>query len=299
MSSKPKISTALTENLGSRLDKDNSLFFGRQLAITSLHKKEKVIAPILKKTLGFEPLPVVSIDTNKFGSFEEVNSRKKSPEDTLVAKCLSGMNLHQLNCGIATEASFFPDPNFPLRTIHEELIVFIDLEYDIRIIEAHVSINTVCFSKRVNSKLELHQLLKQIDFPNQAIFLSWESFINQTHKKHCSSWKEVEMTLEKFVSDTVELEVTSDQRACHNPTRMAVIESVTHQLTERLLRLCPHCSFPGFGKVGTIKGAPCGYCGIPSSFIMQEVYKCCKCNHIEPQIIRGTIDPAHCNFCNP
>lgn len=289
----------MTENSGSRLDKDNSLFSGRQLAITSLHKKEEIIAPIMQKYLGLEPVPVVSIDTNKFGSFEQVNSREKSPEDTIVAKCLSGMNLHQLSCGIATEASFFPDPNFPLRTIHEELIVFIDAEHDIRIIEALVSLDTICFSQQVHSKMKLYELLKQIDFPNQAVFLSWESFIKQAQKTHCSSWKEVEMVLKKFASDAIDLQVTSDQRACYNPTRMAVIESVTHQLAERLLRLCPHCSFPGFGKVGTKKGVPCSHCGIPSPFVMHEVLACDKCKHTEYQLIRSAIDPAYCNYCNP
>jgi hypothetical protein len=91
-------------------------------------------------------------------------------------------------------------------------------------------------------------------------------------------------------------------RAMFNPTRMKVIEQVTHKLIEKIKSLCPNCALPGFDIVHANTGLPCENCLLPTRSTLSYLYQCKKCCYEKelhyPRGIKFE-DPTYCDNCNP
>jgi hypothetical protein len=88
----------------------------------------------------------------------------------------------------------------------------------------------------------------------------------------------------------------------NNPTRMNVIEELTHKLVKKVKAKCPSCNMLGFDVIRAISGLPCMACKSPTSSTLSLVKGCISCNYeelIEYPNNKQEEDPMYCNYCNP
>lgn len=91
-------------------------------------------------------------------------------------------------------------------------------------------------------------------------------------------------------------------RAMFNPTRMKVIENVTHKLIAKIKNLCPNCKSPGFDVVKVNSGLPCELCNLPTKSTLSHLYKCKKCSFEKVNANPNNKmkeEPTYCDYCNP
>lgn len=103
-------------------------------------------------------------------------------------------------------------------------------------------------------------------------------------------------------SDAGLLQLESDMCAHRNPTPMASIRQLAFRLVRRIATPCPRCGSPGWGRVGSEPGLPCGWCGLPTALTPVERLGCPGCGHQAPQPRRDGLlhaDSQHCQHCNP
>lgn len=63
--------------------------WGRRASIAAMHGKERVIDPILSRSLGLVGSPAAGIDTDKFGTFSREIERQAGQRETARAKALA------------------------------------------------------------------------------------------------------------------------------------------------------------------------------------------------------------------
>jgi ribosomal protein L37E len=83
---------------------------------------------------------------------------------------------------------------------------------------------------------------------------------------------------------------------------MRAIAEVAGRLASRLLRQCPECRTPGFGRTGRTPGLPCRDCGSATEFTAHETHGCVACGferRMDRPDGRRSADPAYCDRCNP
>ena len=69
------------------------MFKGRTLLIATKHQKEKVIAPIFKKSLGVQVIVPAQLDTDVFGTFTcEITRRTSAMGCDSLGLTVSGWN---------------------------------------------------------------------------------------------------------------------------------------------------------------------------------------------------------------
>lgn len=103
-----------------------SLFQGRTIVIATMHGKESVIAPLLEKYLGVNPVLIENFNTDKYGTFSGEIKRYGSQLEAVKKKALVAMELAQTDLVIASEGSFGEHPMMPFVQSNLELIILID-----------------------------------------------------------------------------------------------------------------------------------------------------------------------------
>ena len=78
--------------------------------VATKHGKEKVIAPILERSLGVKVLSTTNLDTDRFGTFSGEVERKGTPLEVARAKCEAALKLTGADLAVASEGSFGPHP---------------------------------------------------------------------------------------------------------------------------------------------------------------------------------------------
>jgi hypothetical protein len=94
----------------------------------------------------------------------------------------------------------------------------------------------------------------------------------------------------------------TDMRAMCNPTRMEVIKQATWNLSQKIARLCPQCSCPGFDLLERKEGLLCAWCRTPTNLVLAEIYQCQRCQFQETKMYpqgKQFADPGNCLYCNP
>ena len=276
------------------------LFEGRQILIASMHQKERVIAPIIEKTLGLNCV-VSNINTDKLGTFSGEVERALTPLDCARKKCDWAMEEHSLDLSISSEGSFGPHPQLFFSYCHEEWIVIKDKKNNAEWFAKIMSTETNFNSKKCGSMEEVHSFCQQIGFPEHAVILRESNGnFNEIFKGIIDS-NQLEVIASDFFKKYGALIIETDMRAMFNPTRMQNIQVATQKLCDQLLNKCPSCDFPGFSIFKMNPGLPCSACGLPTKSTKSYSYSCQKCDYTveKTKATRTFEDPMYCNFCNP
>lgn len=276
------------------------MFAGRKLVIATNHQKEKAIAPLVEKELGFSCLVPEGLNTDTFGTFSGEVERKRDPLSTAREKCLRGMELSGCDAGIASEGSFGPHPALYMVPADEEWLLFIDRAHQLEIIVRDISLETNFNEGPIATEAELWDFAGRSQFPSHGLIL--RPARKQAAPIHKGIHEE-EMLLRTFhelLRDYGSVYAETDMRAMHNPSRMKVIKQLTEKLVQKIRSKCPACGTPGFGIQKALKGLPCSRCGLPTASIRSYVWQCTRCN-FEQEIPHQKTeeDPMYCSFCNP
>lgn len=277
-------------------------FYGRKLAIATMHGKEKVLAKPLESALGVHCIVPPGFDTDRFGTFSGEAERPGDAVHTLRLKCLAAMEALDCDLAVASEGSFGPHPILPFAAVGEERLLMTDSLHGLEIGVRSLSGLTNFQHAEISDWPALVAFAKRTGFPEHGLILSGilggerKVFkgLNQTEKLE-SAFRALRET-----ADTVM--VQTDMRALYNPTRMQAIAGLCDELLERIRSICPGCNRPGFGERHYNGGLACAWCGTPTERLLSIETRCNLCGHVELQLHPDgveTADPGTCPHCNP
>ncbi len=285
---------------------DSQTFFRNRVAVlATMHKKERVIAPLFEKELGIK-VTVPQLNTDKFGSFTREIERSGSQIEAARLKAQKALLLTGENLGIASEGSFVPHPSLPYIPCNREVVIFIDKENDLEIIGEEFSTDTNHSHLKVSDVQQAMNFAEKIGFPEHGLVVMLKDHPENSDEiiKGINTEKAliaaINNSLKKSVNGAVHLE--TDMRAMYNPTRMKNIEKATYNLIEKINCVCPKCSTPGFDIIQRIPGLPCEWCSAPTTLTSSVIYKCQKCGFRKEQLFpdgKQFASPAQCMYCNP
>lgn len=279
-----------------------SFFQGRSIVIATMHRKEAVIAPILKERLGLNPFVINNLNTDELGTFTGEVERKGDPLSTARHKCMMAMDITGLDMAIASEGSFGAHPEVFFAKADDEIILMLDKKNNLEFTGRVLSLETNFDGTSIDSWIKLRQFAENAKFPGHGLILRRKEGSSEIFEKGIRSWARLEELCNSYLEKYGEIWVETDMRAMHNPTRMKVIEEATRQLVSNVLSCCPNCGAPGFVVVESIPGLPCSLCHQPTRSIRSLRYLCKSCGHekLAPrQDNKYEEDPMYCDFCNP
>ncbi len=279
---------------------DKEWFENRSLFIATKHQKETVIAPKLFEYFGIESIVSSNFDTDQFGMFTGQIKREISPYDTAKRKCDLARDQFGYDLVLASEGSFFMQYGF-IRVNHE-LLLLKDYLNEIEIIADVTSQETNFNQKKIKIISELHDFLTSINFPKNAVILSFYEEEKKKFFKDISQISQLEKILKDKLESGIEVYIETDMRAMNNPIRMKVISEAADKMISKMQSNCPHCYYPGFSVYSYEKGLPCEICNFPTNAILIEIYKCKNCDYqkkVEFPHGKKYQEAMFCDVCNP
>lgn len=277
-------------------------YSGKQALLTSKHRKLELIAPVFQESVGLL-ITEEALDTDQLGTFSGEIERLLPPLQTAIAKARLGMKEQGVALGIASEGSIGADPLAPFINSDIEHLVLVDDERGIIISEVFRSLEIVAARAEVIPGQNLEGFLRRADFPNHSLIVRPRAERFETVVKGIGSLPELHAAIRLCAEESAGgfVEVESDLRAHHSPSRRRNIERAALLLADRVSHLCPECQSPGWGRVAYEKGLHCGLFNIliPEA-IGREVLGCVACDHTAPgKLIAEVADPSICPHCNP
>ncbi|MGB3640028.1 MAG: DUF6671 family protein [Rivularia sp. (in: cyanobacteria)] len=286
---------------------DSQTLFKNQVAVlATMHKKERVIAPLFDKKLGIKVTVPQSFNTDRFGSFTRDIERSGSQIEAARLKAQQALLLTGESLGIASEGSFAPHPSLPYASCNLEIVIFIDRENDLEIIGEELSFDTNHSHLKVSNIQQAIDFAEKVGFPEHGLVVMLNDYPENSNEiikginTEEALIEAINNSLTKSANGTVHLE--TDMRAMYNPTRMKNIEKATYNLIEKINCLCPKCSTPGFDIIQRIPGLACEWCHSPTTLTKCVIYKCQKCGFRKEQLFpdgKQFANPAQCMYCNP
>lgn len=277
-------------------------FRDRAIYIVTMHQKEQVIAPLIKKILGLDAVVPSKINTDKLGTFSREIERSNSVIETLRLKCDLVLNQHPKAIAIASEGSFGQHPFMFFTHADEEMVMFKDPLNGIEVVGKHLTTETNFDSGFVRDKNELEQFLQDAGFPEQGIILREEpDQVNRLYKE-LKTYDQVLQKFNEIHSEKGKVFLETDMRAHKNPTRMIAIQKATEDLFKRLGNTCNKCKTPGFQVHKINPGLPCELCAFPTKSTLSLVWKCKHCKFEKISFYpndKRTESAQYCNRCNP
>jgi hypothetical protein len=292
----------------SSISPTSNRYQGRQIAMASLHGKQRILARPLRVGLGLSLSHASDIDTDRFGNFSGERPRLDDALTTCQMKAEAAMQTLGLELGIASEGSFGPHPAVPMLPVGHEWMTFVDQRDGLVISEQLISRSTNYSSRQADNAEAIAGWLRQVGFPSHALMVR----PLQPEPSAPGGW------LAKGVHDPQQLValmaeavrrsplrqawLETDMRAHCNPSRRVAIRQLAFRLVRKVCSACPACSAPGWGVVDTLVGLPCGACGLATQLVKDDVIGCVVCSHSEIRPRRDgrqTADPMHCHYCNP
>lgn len=290
------------------MNKENniSLFADRTAVLASMHKKEEVIAPVLKEKVGIDLLVPKGFNSDEFGTFSGEVKRRGNQLEAAQKKAERALAFSKETLAIASEGSFGSHPVIPFFPFNREIVLLKDRENSLELIGMATSTEANYKGSQVNSFEEALSFAESIGFPETGVIVK----VRETSHKGTEIIKGIVSTdsLEEAVqtlldcSEDKSVFIETDLRAMYNPRRMKVIEEATKDLVSKMTSLCPNCSWPGYQITERVKGLPCSWCSLPTDLIKAHIYECKKCGYNEKETFPNgeeSADPGNCNFCNP
>lgn len=278
-----------------------SLFSGRKIAIATMHRKERVIAPILKNELGLSPF-VPIMNTDELGTFSGEVERKLNPLDAARRKCRIAMELTDCDIAISSEGSFGSHPYLFFSRADDEIVVLIDRKNNIEIVGRALTASTNLDGILAVSVDDVIAFADKVGFPSHGLILKDKEHNAVIINKSIVNPEQLLNFIQQWFLTHDHIWVETDLRAMNNPTRMKVIETATHDLIKKMKSTCPSCKHPGFWIVDAIAGLKCSTCYNPTRSTLAHLYQCSVCKH---KLLKEYPDglefeePMYCDFCNP
>jgi hypothetical protein len=270
-----------------------------------MHKKERVIGPIVEGALGLIVAVPTSFDTDRFGTFSREIKRTGSQLEAAHAKIAAAFQLDpSAAVAIASEGSFGPHPSVPFIPIGREIIVLKDRESGLDLIGKYTDFRANFQQEMVTTIDRAHAFAERVGFPAHGVIVL--GVANGTPTSQRNLWKDIE-TLDQLsaaVSDALLLSgaahIETDMRAHRNPTRMRAIKHAAIDLVRGYRSECPVCQRPGYVVSEWKYGLPCALCGEVTDVLRAEITHCIGCGHcVEHPVSATRADPAFCQYCNP
>lgn len=280
-------------------------YYGRTVALATMHRKEQVIRKPLSSLMGLHVVVPEKINTDMLGTFSGEVERHGTPREVALRKARLGMQAAGLPLGLASEGSFGPHRDLPFVPENHELLVFIDDELGIQVVEQILTTKTNFAHHTAKDLGDLGEFLSQADFPSHGLIVR-PNIGSQSGLlyKGLTSLEALKDAVEQCASASTDgyARVETDMRAHMNPMRRKVIRQAAIRLARRLACLCPECGTPGLGRVDVIRGLPCETCGGETELVSGDVHGCAKCTfrQILPRGDGLRFAPAqYCPLCNP
>lgn len=274
----------------------------RKIVIATMHHKEKVIAPLIKKELGLQVIIPSDLDTDKFGTFSGETERTNDPIETLRIKCRAAIELTGIDKVVASEGSFGPHPVFSFVSADDELIMYYDAKNDLEIIARELSTDTNFNSEEIMSLEHLRMFSESVKFPKHGLIIRRSPSQKTDIIKGITDWAKLKEAYLRIKKNHGTAYAETDMRAMYNPTRMKVIGIATQKLITKIKSECPRCKQPGFDIKEIIPGLPCQNCGFPTRTALKHILGCLKCEFTtEKSNPHGKLfeEPQFCDYCNP
>jgi hypothetical protein len=278
------------------------MFEGRKIVIATKHKKEEVIAPILKEQLGLDSFVLEGYDTDVFGTFTGEVERVDGALSALRSKAIAAMERANVDLAIASEGSFGPHPTIFFVPAGEELMLLIDKKNDLEIMAKSISTETNFGSAEVETEEELFAFADRSHFPSHALILSAAYEESPSFVKGITCKDNLLSVFTEIKKKAKTILVQTDMRALFNPTRMRNIAVACHNLMKNVKSCCPGCVTPGYIVSDVLSGLPCSMCGRPTKSTLAHQYVCKKCGYEEKRYypnLKLEEEPTFCDYCNP
>jgi hypothetical protein len=277
----------------------------RRAVLTSKHDKLALIAPAMAAGVGLA-VDVVEADTDVLGTFTGDVERSGTPWETAVAKARLGMRIADCALGMASEGSIGPDSSLPFVVSAVELVVFVDDERGIVLGESERSFDIVAVADEVAPGDDLDDLLRNGGFPSHAMAVRPASAGAGAKGGPIFKGVVARAELERAIRSCADASphgrarVETDLRAQCCPSRRPIIARAAERLAARMASTCPECATPGWGMIRFEFGLPCEWCGREVHLPRAEVLGCVSClaTQVAPTALTS-VDPRHCEWCNP
>ncbi|MCB0820242.1 MAG: hypothetical protein KDC13_06435 [Bacteroidetes bacterium] len=279
-----------------------SYFKDRNLFIASMHKKEKVIKPLLEENLEVNCVISDNFNTDLFGTFSGEIERKNDAISTLRNKCMAAIEQFKCDLVVASEGSFGPHPEIFFQSANQELVMLIDVKNNLEIIGQVINCDTNYSGSEITNIYELKEFCDKTLFPTHALIIKKSKNETDGIIKGITEKSSLINAVENLFDLKGSAYLETDMRAMYNPTRMRNIEKATINLIQNICSLCPVCSTPGFRVVKLNRGLKCEACGSPTNSVISHRYTCEHCNHSEEKQFpdgKTAEDPMYCQMCNP
>lgn len=286
--------------------KEKALFKNRTAVLASMHKKEEVIAPVLKEELGINLFVPEGFNSDKFGTFSKEIQRTGNQLEAARQKADWALKFCNETLAIASEGSFGSHPVIPFFPFNREIVLLKDLENNLELVGIATSTEANHKGSQVCSFEEALSFAETIGFPETGVIVKLREASNRSTEiiKGIVSADELKEAVASLLncSEDKSIYIETDLRALYNPKRMKVIEEATRDLVSKMTSLCPECSWPGFQITEKVKGLPCSWCNLPTDLIKTHIFDCRKCGYRKKETFpngKEAADPGNCNFCNP
>lgn len=280
----------------------NPLFQNRRLLIATKHQKEKVMAPLLEKSLGVTCFTDGNFDTDTLGTFSGEFERESDPVTTARKKCLLAMEASHCDLGVASEGSFGSHPSLFFAKADDEFLIFIDTKNNLEIITRELSTETNFDGQEIQDEEGLLDFAAAAKFPSHGLILRKSETDNNSIIKGITNLNDLKNAFNSLYKKFKMVYAETDMRAMYNPSRMKVIEKAIKKLVEKINSCCPSCETPGFDVIDVKPGLPCSSCGFPTQSTSSYIYICQKCNFTKEEMYphqKTNEDPMYCDYCNP
>jgi len=278
------------------------LFSNRVGVIATMHKKEKVIAPLLEPELGVRFILPNNFNTDIFGTFTREVKRPGTQIAAAILKAEKALELTGESLAIASEGSFAPHPLIPYIYSNREIVVLLDKLNEIEIIGEEVSTETNFNHQVVENFAAAYDFAEKIGFPEHGLVVYWENSVEMIKGITTEAKLQEALNTAFNNSSTGKVHLETDMRALYNPTRMQNIAKATLDLLTKIKSICPQCSTPGFVITQRIPGLPCEMCSMPTNLTLSVIYQCQKCSFQREELFPNGVEfaePSQCMYCNP
>lgn len=280
-----------------------SEYNGKKILLASMHQKELVIKPTFEEYLGCEIIVAKNFNTDQFGTFSGEISRELSAYETLKKKAITASNIFNYDYVISSEGSFGQHHQNFFTSCDTEMLLFYDRIRGLYIADYEVSSDTNYAELEISSgdfnKSDYLKWLGKVKFPSHGIIVKAGSIVI---KKGICNHYDLEQVISSEFRNYHNLKLETDMRAMMNPSRMNVIDTLTHKLARRVATTCKKCNTPGFGKLDVSGYLDCKLCSQQTKVPKFKALTCFKCDYFEIDIIDQDIkfaDPLYCDYCNP
>lgn len=292
---------SLLDFVRSSLFQADFTYTGKEVAFLTKHRKEEILAPILKKEIECPVRAITSFDTDRLGTFTRDIARRGSQLDAARKKARLAVKYSSCALGLGSEGSFSADPVTGLLPWNREVLCFYDARNNHEIFGMAQGTAKNGF-RIVTDLIALKDAAKELGFPEHHLVLRANSPDDPVFFKGISTFEELMQAYDelKTRSESGKVSLENDHRANHSPSRRKVIHAAALDLVQKILSKCPECQAPGFAATEKISGMPCRDCGLPTKLPASEKWKCNFCNNHEVKAVEGSdADPAQCDYCNP